>query len=423
MMRRAFWITLLAGYIGGLLGAVFYLPRAILAPSLANLLLLTLVSTAVITVVAWRTVSNEDIEWRLVWRRLASSLGFDGPSPAVAAGPTLVPLSAKPVARRPAAQPTPQPEPMTRLLVDDWTPDTVSTPMPVHETKPAPPTPALASAAVQAPKLKKPARQDSDLLLEALPLVQLPQRRPAGYRVRSALRDGVAALVDRRGLIRNGLGVDSLVRFDRHTLERFVDMAEQSDLPLRGAAVVFEIGQETLRSRKSRRVIDRLVNQSSTLGFNLTFVIDVAADTTLPRLRADLLGPQVELILQGSARLDVEAKAINPKVLMDSGFSGIALDYEDLLPFLSLPVENDPMFARLNGIEEQGGRVLLEGFEAESCLRDVFDYPCHWGTGSIFGEVLPVVPAAKPNAEDAEIAEATLAAQQLLGRLGYGASA
>jgi len=426
-MRRAFWITLLAGYIGGLLAAAFYLPRAILAPSLANLLMLTLVSTAVITVVAWRTVSNEDIDWRLVWRRMAGNLGlgsvgfgglgFEGAQAAVAGGPAMMPVHVKPAARRPASQRDLQPasplKPTAPRLADDWTPAGVAAPPKAPAVEPTP------ASAVR----RSPASDSPSLLLEAVPLVQLPQRRAAGYRIRSALRDVAAEPVDRPALVRNGLGVESLVRFDRRTLERLAETIERGDLSLAGASMLIEIGQETLRSRKSRRVIDRLSGSASARGFNLGFIIDAAADAPLPRLRADLLGPRVELLLQATAWLDVQGMGIDPKALIESGFAGIALDYEDLLPFLSLPVESDPVFARLNAIEELGGRVLLERFEAESCLRDVFDYPCHWGTGSIFGEVLPVWPAAAPATEALAADDGALAAQQLLGRLGYGAPA
>lgn len=418
-MARAFWFSLMIGYLAGAFAAAIYLPRAVLQPSLANLALLTGFSTLFVLVVsfrAWRGRDPSQPNWP--WQKAIG--GRVGVRPA---GPTAghsldaqSELLLEPIHEQTNFEQRPMANPSSTPHSDEFD----------HEQ-------VYASARELSADLSPDVRQrvrieppstntEPDLLCLAERVVSLPQRRLLGHHIRAALAEG-AGRFGRQDMIARGLDWQSIQEFDRAVMARATKWLErQTDGSAIGSTLMIDLQLAALRSRRSRRLLDDLAAAANRHEIGLVLVLDQPNPANLPRLKAQSIGPRVEFLLRTGTTAP-------PRGLLASGFAGVALARADLEPYLQLPLKDDPIFARLQLLDQEGGRIVMQGFGVETQLRDVLDYPCHQASGTLFGETLAVteLPARAPRkivnpGQRASDQEQGATLDQLRAQMGYGAA-
>ena len=394
-MARAFWLSLLVGYLAGVFGAAIYLPRAMLAPSLSNLLLLTSFSAIFVIVVSWRA-----------WR---------GPGNAIQAAPIGHDNLGSDL----------ELEGTMRITIDDEPPIIPAGPMESPQNSPGNhPAPQPISTAITATS------STPTLIVVGERLVQLPQRRFMGYMLQAMLRDGEHD-IQRQTLIAKGLAENSINEFDRATLAQVIEWLDDG-ADLRGAqSISIELRLSALRSRKSRKLIDRLLEAARGYEVGVNFFLAAASGASIPRIKSSQMGENAKCFLTCG-----DAAAIPAEQIGKRGYAGVMLTYADLEPFLELPLKDDPVCRAIGQLDEAGMDVIIGNIAEESELRGLFDYPCHFAAGSLFGDTMQISTANSepmfnlarrhlddmPNSQSEEELIPGGAEHRLMGQMGYGST-
>lgn len=421
-MSRAFWFSLLVGYLAGAFAAAIYLPRAILAPSLSNLILLTLFSALFVIVVSWRAWRGRDTSlpawpWQMPAPSIRQNAGHTTAAGEIGDERELLLHSgviAEPAPRNhhsplPRHAPQPVPEHLTEHEMDQLGQEfaqrlgRVANQPPAERWPQEHPPPhrrarvSIDEAAAQPRLAKSPRgsrRQTTDLTCRGESLVTMPQRRPVGRHIVATLSQN-GRDYDRRSLIEKGVDQASLLDFDLAVVNRMTEWFEDGLDPRSiGARLIVDLPVAALRSRKSRQVIDSLRQATSDVGIVLALALDGFEGKKLPQLNPDTIGDNVEFHLRSDG--------VPPGGALERGFAGIIIDRADLEPYLGLPLDADPVNERLAELTEQGGSVIFDHITSEAALRDVLDYPCQLATGPVFGGMLEPdgVALANPAVDD-----------------------